>query len=270
MEKVIDVSAFQAAELESFLAASKQNRAVLTDFAAIETFKREGVSNIQNAFRIFGLFPTQVLVLKPTGAISRLHPRRKGLRRRLIDENATSKIGGFLSALASAQTPSAQAILEQTRQKQLRAAQFVAQLTKDAEVLRRGIIELSRAFPPGLLDTIRARAPLPADFHQVAAGHIVLLTKASMKQILPGQTYSPEELSYAYPFRYNAAMYCLHLFWAAAGGIESATADKLRNDATDMTYVAHATFFDGLITRDGKLAALYNLTSGFLTKLFRV
>ncbi len=81
---------------------------------------------------------------------------------------------------------------------------------------------------------------------------------------------SAPDVFYSYPFRYATAMYCLNLFWTATGDVTTAPTDKVRNDAMDMTYVAYATFFDGLITRDAKLRALYVLTKDFLTTVFKV
>jgi len=54
------------------------------------------------------------------------------------------------------------------------------------------------------------------------------------------------------------------------GDVTKAPAELLRNDATDMTYVAYATMFDGIITEDRKLAAIYDLSRRLLSQILGV
>lgn len=91
-----------------------------------------------------------------------------------------------------------------------------------------------------------------------------------MAQLFPNKELRAADILYSYPFRYATAMYCLNLFWTAVGDVTKAPTNKVRNDATDMTYAAYATFFDGIITCDEKLAAVYRLTTAFLTGVFHV
>jgi hypothetical protein len=52
-------------------------------------------------------------------------------------------------------------------------------------------------------------------------------------------------------------MYLWALRWIAVGGAKSTKPEKIRNDMVDLFLAAYATFFDGLLTSDRKLAALY-------------
>ena len=133
-----------------------------------------------------------------------------------------------------------------------------------------GLFAVGLSYPKDVLAIIRSRRPLPQDFHRNAAGHILQLTRATMKSLFPGDEPSVEEASYSYPFRYNVAMYCMNLFWTATGNVTAAPPKKVRNDAMDMTYVAYASFFDGVITEDSKLSAAYDLTVDFLTRVFNL
>jgi hypothetical protein len=71
-----------------------------------------------------------------------------------------------------------------------------------------------------------------------------------------------------YLFRLATSLHFLMLRWIAAGGITNLEADKLRNDVIDMSYVAYATFFEGLLTRDKKMRATYREVRLFLEQVF--
>jgi hypothetical protein len=58
-------------------------------------------------------------------------------------------------------------------------------------------------------------------------------------------------------FRSAIAMRLLALWWAENGGIENVRAEALRNDMIDVTYVVCATYWDGLLTKDKKMRAIY-------------
>ena len=89
MRKVIDRNFLQEPELRAFLAASKKNRAVLTDYAAMEAFKGDAIANIASATQILRDFPKRVIVLKSTRFIPMLKGRRCGYTRRMIDWDQT-------------------------------------------------------------------------------------------------------------------------------------------------------------------------------------
>ena len=78
MRKVIDRSYLQEPELRAFLAASKKNRAVPTDYTAMDAFKGDAIANIASATQILRDFPKRVIVLKSTRFISMLKGRRCG------------------------------------------------------------------------------------------------------------------------------------------------------------------------------------------------
>jgi hypothetical protein len=51
-------------------------------------------------------------------------------------------------------------------------------------------------------------------------------------------------------------------------GIESVRMDRLRNDVVDMTYVAYATLFDGILSNDRKLLEIHEEALFFLRSVF--
>jgi hypothetical protein len=51
-------------------------------------------------------------------------------------------------------------------------------------------------------------------------------------------------------------------------GASNVSVDKLGNDLVDMHYVAYATLFDGLLSRDKKMQAVYGDALFFLENVF--
>src|SRR6187431_469760 len=99
MLMVIDSNRLQSTELREFLNQSTQNKAVLPDFAAMEAYKGNTLKSIFKSMEVVCEFPSQVVILKGSAKVCGLHGRRKGLRRRLIDEVQTAHFPEYARAL---------------------------------------------------------------------------------------------------------------------------------------------------------------------------
>jgi len=75
-----------------------------------------------------------------------------------------------------------------------------------------------------------------------------------------------EDILFSVPYRFSLCSYCLFLLRAADGTLQSA---KTRNDHTDMTYAAYATFFDGLISNDKALVGVYSISAAWIDTVLR-
>jgi len=64
MRKVIDSNFMQKEKLRSYLAASTENYAVLTDYAATEAYKGDTLASIFHSMEIVADYPKQAIVLK--------------------------------------------------------------------------------------------------------------------------------------------------------------------------------------------------------------
>jgi hypothetical protein len=102
MRKVVDTNRLQSEELKTYFAASRQNYAVLTDFAAMEVYKGNTLASLNKSMEIFSHYPKQAIELKSTGIVCGLRGRRAGLQRRLIDEHQTREFEKYCQALRAA------------------------------------------------------------------------------------------------------------------------------------------------------------------------
>ena len=83
MRKIVDRNFLQSPQLREYLSGSRNNFAVLTDYAAMEAFKGDTLANISQATEILSEYPKQVIVLKSTGVICQLKGRRCGFTPRM-------------------------------------------------------------------------------------------------------------------------------------------------------------------------------------------
>jgi len=263
VRKVVDCSTLESAELARFLAHARGNVAVLTDFCVMESLNRgEGV---RQSYQALARHPGQVLVLETSPHIARLRPRSKGLMGRLVDEEGTAQFPKSCAALVSGASMAGTNFAF----KRDLAQQFIAELTPAAEEQRGPMLAMMRNQAGEDLNILRSQKRLTAAFLHRAGADIARMT-ARLYGDVPGFGPLPglPEVLYSFPFRLAVCNYALATHWTWKGGLESWPAAKLRNDITDCTYAAHASFFDGLITGDGRMADVYNLAMMLLRGAF--
>jgi hypothetical protein len=269
-KRVLDANFFQDSGLEDYLSADRQNFVVFTDFACMEAYKGDALVSIQKSLEIVSRYPAQVIVLKPTREV-------------IKNQHATGVTCG--AALEDpSQTKGFQQFCEHVRlagagNHQL-AAQVVAlgrEATRHFELMRdaspemvAGIEEVSALLRPDHLRSLKRRMPLPPEAAQEMI-RMILLLAASFMKMHPDVSAIPRsgsELRSSYVFRYSVAAYLLAMRWISDGGAKTVKSKKLRNDVVDMTYVAYATFFDGLLSRDKKAAEIYDEARFLLDEVF--
>jgi hypothetical protein len=162
MRKIIDRNFLQSPQLREYLAASRKNLAVLTDYAAMEAFKGDALANISTATEILREFPKQVIVLKATNIISQLKGRRCGFTRRMIDKDQTKGFPNwcehFRRALAGDRELQRQ-LLENGKA----ADAHLARMRDDQKTFAENLEEASKHFTDAELKALRKREPLSID-----------------------------------------------------------------------------------------------------------
>lgn len=269
---VIDGSALASPALEAYFRLSENNHAVMIDYAGLETFRRGRLEKIRESYALLRRYPNRVIVLKPTIQISKLKPRSNGLINRMTDDELTDRFPNFVKLMFDERSPDLARLRQQEIERKAAVAEAqIAKLTQDAETVRQGMSLMMAQYPPAMLSSLRKATTLPPEFRDKVRDDILVNTGIHLKTLFPaGVRFTFDEIAYSLLFRYAACSYVLFLKWAADQGHKSARAEKLRNDCTDMVYAAFATFFDGLITEDGKLAELFATAQVVLKSLFGV
>jgi len=101
MRKVVDSNFLQREELRSYLAASTNNYAVLTEDAVMEAYKGDTLASIFPSMEIVAGYPKQVIVLKATSTVCGLTGREAVSQESLIDESQTREFPEYCHHLCA-------------------------------------------------------------------------------------------------------------------------------------------------------------------------
>ena len=265
MRKIVDCNALESGELREFLAASSANQALVTDFCVMESFNRG--PGVHLSYQTLSEYPCQVRILETTPLIARLRPRSKGLASRFTDHDGTMQFPRSCKALVARESMAGTNFALKCQI----AEDFIAELTPAAESMRKPMIEMMSKHSREELKALRTQKRLTHAMLDVATPDIARLTAMLFRDIpLVGRLPDFPQVLYSYPFRLSVSHYALSVYWARTGGLQSLPVEKLRNDITDCAYSAHASFFDGLITRDERMSEVYNLTIKLLREVFNL
>lgn len=257
MRKVVDRNFLQSPYLREYLAATRKNIAVITDYAAMEAFKGDALANISQASAILCEFPKQVVVLKSTGIISQLKGRRCGFTRRMIDWSQSDGFPSWCDGLAQAKAGTT-SLLRQVLENGKAADAHLQRMRDDQLSYGENLEAHSKNFTAAELKALRSGAPISKDMFAKISNHILEMAAFLFEQHPHFTSLPPaRELPYTFIFRYAVAGYIVALRWIAVGGAKTVKPEKIRNDVVDATFAAYATYFQGLLSDDVKAQEIF-------------
>ena len=267
MKKVIDVNFLQDPALAHYLRSDKSNFVVFPDCACMEMYKGNAIKNISKSLEIVSQFPDQVIILKGTRDIVNLSLLPDGFQR-FEDPIHTLGFRKFCLDVRSAVNGNFM-LSTDIQQKGLIASKQSDIYLNDTYYLEKGIEMLAKSFKHEHISALRKRKKPEAEFFDriekdifLMAG-VLFLKHPDIKEI-PHISHFPN----SYIFRYALSSYLLVLKWISDGGAGNVKREKLSNDFVDMCYVAYATFYDGLLTRDIKMESIFEDTRLVLNNVF--
>jgi hypothetical protein len=270
MRKVIDSSMLQSDSLRNYLSASRSNFAVLPDYVAIEAYKVDSVGRILERMQVLSRFPQQILVLKGTAKVCCLRGRANGLQSRLIDRQQTAGFTEYCAGLERARGGDhryQRALLKHATVAKGHADELLAAVPAVADARR----DIARAYTEAELRAMRTGAKVPETLKDKFVRNVLILA-ALMFRDHPSVRERPDfdTLYNRYIFRFALCCHIWLLDWVAGGSMEGSNADRIRNDMIDLSFAAHATYFDGLMTMDDKLRRIHAIARLQLETLLRV
>ena len=269
IRKVIDAGGLRSRELGNFLSRSNRHYAVITDYTTLEMFYGNPQINLRRSLEILSRFPGQVIVLKSNARIWKMMPHSEGLQSRLQDRKKTQAFPRYCQALFSG---------DEIRAKRMAAsistfggeAQASGQRLMQLSVPFRTVIkDLESTILPGDLRAIRDLKQASQESYARAARDILESTALFFHEVLRTDPIPDlRQIIFSMPFRYAVCHYVVSLKWVLQKGYIEASEKTLRNDEVDTVHAAYATFFDGLITQDKRLQAVYSASRWILRRLF--
>jgi len=243
MRKVIDTNFLQTEALRAYLAASTDNYAVLTEFAAMESYKQDALDVLDALNSQMGVlvqFPTQVIVLKGTLDVCSLSGRDAGTWERMIDETQTREFPEFCQHLLAAKRDDL-SIREQIIENGREARANLDRMLSGSTPLSRGIEQMQQTYTPTELKSLRQRKGLTPQLQDKLVRDVLSLAGELMKQH-PSVTDIPRDpqIRNTFLFRFALCASVSILKRIEEGDAEMVSDENLRNDMVDVNFAAFA------------------------------
>ena len=268
MRIVVDSNQLQTERLRTYLAKSRTNFAVLTDYAAMEAYKGNTLESIYKSMGILCEYPYQIIILKNTRIVSGLSGRGSGLQKRLIDKSQTKNFQDYAHDLRAAKNGNLSVqrhLLELGKQ----ADEHLASMVADAKATRAAFVGIASMYSKKERRSVRLGQRYSTAMIKKTVENVVHVA-GNVFDAYPEVRNWPvyKELPNTFIFRAVLCNHLLALDWSALGGVKDASAEKLRNDYVDMSFAAYATFFDGLLSADAKVSRIHQEARKWLSSLF--
>ncbi len=148
----------------------------------------------------------------------------------------------------------------------------MARILADAGAMPSVLEDIAKTYTTNELRQLRQKdSPYPVTLIDKTIKHvmtmaIILLGNHSQVSAFPNAKEAPDR----FIFRLSLCCFLLALRWIAVGGAANAKPERLRNDMIDVNFATFATYFDGLLTEDKKLASLHLEARIWLEQVFSV
>lgn len=246
---VIDTNCLASDELRSFLSASKQNRAVLPDYVAMERFKPDNLQALRDGFSIVKPFADQVVILKGTGEISRLNPDEQSLPEAMIDADQTEAFGQFCNLLDRALYGDA-GILRQLRERASWAQAQMSVVLAGSSDFPADLAAFESFFTAADLTHMRRGGTLTPAMHGKFDTAVSTVAQ-SVFENAPGPLAYPSAENWPNHFILrNAFCNGVYMLSFIQRGIGARKPEKARNDVVDVLLATYGTYFNGVMSND--------------------
>ena len=156
---VVDKNMLETPELRAWLAQSKENIVIVTDYAQLEALKGNALINILKSTEILAEFPRQVRILKPITVLSGLKGKKKGLKKRFTSGGATRSFRKWCKRRARAKAGD-KLLQQQIVDRGEQAATQLADMLEDTKGFADNIEDATSQFTEEELGILRRHEPI--------------------------------------------------------------------------------------------------------------
>lgn len=267
MKKIVDASYLRDSRLKEYLREDKGNYILFTDYACMESFKGRSLTNISKSLAIASEYSEQVIVLKNTGDVIKEDLACDSQADLFVDHDQTIGFHEFCLVVKAASNGNSY-LAKQLFKKSELASIEMENKKKYASLILKAIEGFNKELDQEFVKVLRSKQPWTFSEYDYIWRIIIELCKLLFEK----NEQVPNKYTFIkhYIFRYVLSSYLLSLKWISEGGWHSYSLDKMRNDLMDMSYVAYATYFDGVLSDDKKIHDIYKKSIEFIGKLRNV
>lgn len=254
--------------LESFLDQDPENRFVLTDFCCMESCKGLAATNLPRSIRALERFASRILILRSSREIAQLSLTSPLDTITFVDRAQTDDFSKFFIHVRQALDGDAH-LQAQLDEHERIANEYLAKLQSEAAGVAPAILEIAKNLPPDTVRRLRrGEDPTIDDVEIFIPGMLLLAREFYLHHPDFGWLPDAALIPQSFVLRFAVAGYLLAIDWIRRGGIEGAPPERLGNDVVDMNYVAMATYFDDLLTKDRKMQSIYADARWYIRDVF--
>jgi hypothetical protein len=267
MRVVIDTNRLTSSELMAFLMLSPNNRAVLTDFVAMEAYQPDANHHVLGNMRVVASFPRRVIVLKGTGEVATLDPTREVFPSAIIDREQTKGFNTFAEAMTAGHAGDT-SVLAQINERRGWAKNQLALMLLEASDTDRVFKQTREMFSTAEWAKYARNEPLSREMiHTIL--RLVTDEAELMAAFHPNQPALPSQAEQMPNHFIWRLMLCrvLRIMRQVSGGARGQKPSQFRNDMVDAFIAVYATYFGGLMTSDGPALETYQVARTILSAL---
>lgn len=263
---VIDSNMLQTKELDRLLSVG-DTVAILPDFVWYELYKQQTLDALRLGLSVLGDHPDKVVLLRPSAEISRLNPAVADELHRLIWDGPLGDVSEMIRIVR------AEAPMLRSTAAQLRTLWGWARTLRPS--LIEGAAEIAQSFPEmeeSMFDSQEVRIIrtngkyTPRMIFKIYGAAEQIWENLAAKHYIELEGLDKRLISQAYLFRFALGILILLIWWIRGGSQLAVRLDRLSNDMIDLSLAVHATYFDGIVTRDEKARWVhYNLVQAIIS-----
>lgn len=258
---VVDTNYLARDELREFLAASGLHYAVLTEFAAMESYKGNTLKSIFPNMSVLIDFPKQVIVLKGAEITQTFIDRVSNPQRRLIDPDGAASFSRFAEALKNPNERVKRELVE----KGALADSFMKRMAGEAAKFSQTLPVTMSIYDKTEQMYLRKQEGLPDELARKVMKEVMTLAAHLLRLSKVTRAPSFDELLDTLAFRESVCIYIWSL--RTMQGKYPTNPEKIRNSVIDCTFAAYATYFDGLMTAEAMPMDVYRTATNWITAM---
>lgn len=258
MRLVIDSNSLSSDRLAEFLAESKSNFAIITDYAWMEAYKANSIPVLKKSMSVLGRYQEQVLHLWGTKKISGMDFRGAALGDMMVRKRAAKDFRELVQNLERLDEVGPLPLSKITAHVEAARSHIEGRLLRNMEESREAYPEMQTFFTKQEIAAIRSNAPHSPEI----MGKIMFLVGKSSERLAkrhPAKPRGPTPKSYynTFIFRYSLASIIYFIDWIREGSQPNKKASLFRNDLIDISFAVYGTYFNGIMSKDKKLIRYY-------------